>query len=296
MQNLTFDIGGHAYHALAEGDPASPLLLFLHGYPEYSGAWADMLPRFADRFYCVAPDQRGYGQSWRPEGVEHYATKHLVSDIGAMIDLFGQGRAAGLVGHDWGASVSYATAIRWPEKIAKLAIINGVHPAPFQAAMAAGGAQTEASQYITWLRREGAEDVLAKDDFAQMMALFSAKMDVSWLSGDKLAQYKAAWRDAAGLRAMINWYRASPLMVAEPGKSIPLADRPVWPVESLRIRMPHLLIWGMDDTALVPESRAGLEPYCDDLKLVEITGADHWVVHQKPDQVAAALAAFLEAP
>ncbi len=294
MTPVQFDIKGQAFQALTAGDPARPLLLFLHGFPEYSGAWAEVMAELQESWFCVAPDQRGYGASWRPEGVQHYTTKHLVADVAAMIHHFGQGRASALVGHDWGASVAYATAIRHPDKLARLIIINGVHPAPFQVALASGGAQSEASQYITWLRQNGAEDILARDDFAAMFTLFSAKMDLGWLTPARLLDYKAAWRDAAGLRAMLNWYRATPLLVAKPGQPIAASDLPQWDPAHLRITMPHLLIWGQNDTALLPETRVGLDLYCEDLRLIEVADADHWILHQKPKLIAQAIREFMK--
>jgi len=293
MKNQIFSINGQSYNALIAGRKGAPLLLFLHGFPEYSGAWAEVLPKLAQDYFCVAPDQRGYGRSWRPWPVADYETHHLVSDVGAMIAQFGNGVAAGLIGHDWGASVAYAAAMRWPDRIKRLVIINGVHPAPFQASLASGGAQSVASQYITWLRGAGSQKALCKDDFAGLFALFGTTMDLSWLTPDRAKAYKAAWRDEAGLRAMINWYRASPIRVGVPGQPIPASDLAQWPVAQLRIRMAHLLIWGMGDTALLPEARAGLSDYCDDLRVVEIPEGDHWLIHQQPDNVAALIAGFM---
>ncbi|MDQ7069782.1 MAG: alpha/beta hydrolase [Rhodobacterales bacterium] len=293
MENVNFEIDGQRYFARTTGDKANPLLLFLHGFPEYSGAWAAIMEDLQDRWFCVAPDQRGYGESWRPVEVEHYEMKHLSADVIAMIDHFGGGRAAGLVGHDWGASVAYATAMRAAAKIDRLVVINGVHPAPFQAALAAGGAQSEASQYIEWLRSDGSGDALARDDFAGMFGFFSAKMDMKWLSDELMAQYRVAWRDAAGVRAMVNWYRASTLLVADKGAPIAAEKLPQWKPEHLHIAMPHLLIWGRDDAALLPETTAGLGEYCADLTRIDLSGRDHWVIHQDPARISAEIRDFL---
>ena len=108
-------------------------MLFLHGFPEFSGAWDEVLPAFAGSFHAVAPDQRGYARSSKPEGVEAYRIKHLVRDILALGDLLSPQRPFALVAHDWGASVGYATAIAAPKRIAKLVVINGVHPGPSSA-------------------------------------------------------------------------------------------------------------------------------------------------------------------
>jgi pimeloyl-ACP methyl ester carboxylesterase len=109
-------------------------------------------------------------------------------------------------------------------------------------------------------------------------------MDMDWLQGETLAGYKTAWRDASGLRGMVNWYRASPLKIGQTGEAIDNALS--FDPARLQVRCPHLLIWGEDDTALMPASTQGLEDYASDLTRVVIKGADHWLHHQKPSEVA----------
>lgn len=150
----TIPAGPLEFHCLTAGKREDPLLLFLHGFPEYSGAWEEMLDRLSDQFFCVAPDQRGYGRSSKPEGVANYAAGRLAGDAAAVLTHFAP-RARAVIGHDWGASVAYALAMARPELMEKLVILNGAHPIPFQKALAAGGAQSQASQYIHYLRREG---------------------------------------------------------------------------------------------------------------------------------------------
>ncbi|UWR24208.1 alpha/beta fold hydrolase [Sulfitobacter sp. S190] len=283
MWTETVELGGQPFFLRHWGREDAPRLLMLHGFPEYSGGWAELAPLLAERFHCIAPDQRGNGQSWRPAEVADYRTSLLVGD---MVALIGE-EPVYLLGHDWGASVAYALTMTRPDLIRKLVILNGVHPLPFQRALAAGGPQTDASQYIHYLRAPGSETQLAADDFAKLMDLFSAKMDVSWLRGETLAGYKAAWRDAAGLGAMINWYRASPLRLGGPGEA--LADPPQFDADRMRITVPHLLVWGTGDTALLPEALEGLEALAPDLTRVDIAGADHWLHHQKPREVARAI-------
>ncbi|MEM8653787.1 MAG: alpha/beta fold hydrolase [Pseudomonadota bacterium] len=278
MHVTTQTLGGHAFTVRSWGNPAHPMILLLHGFPEYGGAWQDIASQLADRFYCVAPDQRGYGASYAPPEVDAYAMPRLVADMAAVIGSRGP---VIVMGHDWGASVAYGLAMFRPDLVSHLIIANGVHPVPFQRAMASGGAQSEASQYINFLRAEGSETVLARDDFAKLLKLFSAKMDLSWLAGKRLDAYKAVWRQS-GLRGMINWYRASPLLVADPGAPV---DLPEFPVERLKVQCPHLLIWADGDTALLPVSTKGLEEFAPDLTRVTVADADHWVLHQKPDQV-----------
>ena len=267
------------------GDPDLPPLLMLHGFPEYGGAWGDLAAHLQDRFYCIAPDQRGYGQSWAPDDVSAYATSELVRDMAALIDQIGGPLT--VLGHDWGAAVAYGLAMFRPALVDRLIIANGVHPVPFQRAMAAGGAQSEASQYISFLRSEGSEDRLSADGFAKMKQLFMAKMDNGWLTDEKRAEYLAEWARPGRLKTMIHWYRASPLRLADPGQ--PITDLPEFPKDRLMVRCPHLLIWGLDDTALLPEATEGLEEFVPDLTRVTLEGVNHWLCHQKPGAVAQAI-------
>src|SRR5215510_10157529 len=107
MRQQTMQVNGIDMFLRAAGDPNAPLVLFLHGFPEYSGAWDEVLPAFAGSFHAVAPDQRGYARSSKPEGVESYTIKHLVRDILTLADHLAPGKAFALVAHDWGASVAY---------------------------------------------------------------------------------------------------------------------------------------------------------------------------------------------
>lgn len=293
-RDVAFASEGEPFHALAWGEAGRPLVLLLHGFPEFSGAWEAVAPRLAAQgLLVVAPDQRGYGRSWRPEGVGFYATRALVGDALAAIDAFGGGRAAAVVGHDWGASVAYALAIRHPERLDRLAVVNGVHPVAFQEALAEGGAQAEASQYIRWLRREGSEAALMADGRARLWGLFG---DLAGrLPPERRRAYEEAWGGEAGLRAMVNWYRASPLVVPPPGEGAPPEALPRWDRERFRVRAPHLVIWGLEDRAFVPALRLGAEPYADRFELEAIAGADHWVIHRKPERVAERIARFLAA-
>lgn len=279
MRIETRGLNGQPFLIRHWGDPSNPKLLLLHGFPEYGGAWEDLAPLLADRFHCIAPDQRGYGGSYAPSEVGAYAVSKLVGD---MVALIGDDGPVSVFGHDWGAAVAYGLAMFHPTLVDRLIVANGVHPVPFQRAIAAGGAQSEASQYMTYLRSAGSEDALAADDFAKLLSLFSDKMDMRWLAGARLEAYKAAWRQS-GLRGMINWYRASRLVVADPGKPVEMPD---FPLDALRVTCPHLLIWGEGDTALLPQSTDGLEAFARDLTRVNVPGADHWILHQKPQHVA----------
>lgn len=286
MQSHHIHLSGQPFHYLTWGDPSLPPLLMLHGFPEYSAAWDELAGHLSHRFFCIAPDQRGYGQSWAPQEVGEYTGSKLVSDMAALIDALGLAPAT-VLGHDWGSAVAYGLAMMVPDLVSRLIIVNGVHPVPFQRALARGGDQAAASQYILFLRRPDAHEILAANDYEKFLALFSAHMDLGWMTPARLAAYKQEWSRPGRLNAMINWYRASPLRVPQPGEV--LTDLPEFPRDRLMVHQPHLLIWASGDTALLPEVTEGLEDYAPDLTRVGIDGADHWVCHQKPGAVARAI-------
>ncbi|MEC9434795.1 MAG: alpha/beta hydrolase [Pseudomonadota bacterium] len=297
MHRETVEANGLNFSCLTAGPAEAPLLLMLHGFPEFSGGWEEMIDRLSDRFFCVAPDQRGYNLSDKPEGVAAYSTGKLVSDALGVLDHYRPGgRAHALIGHDWGAGVAYAAAMRAPERFERLIIANGVHPLPFQRALASDPGQGAASQYIHFLRQPDSHEKLATDDFSGVMRLLWAKMDTAWMTPEATAKYKAAWGRPGAMNGMVNWYRAARIAVPPPGGTLRPEELPDLPAEAMRIVMPHLLIWGMDDSALLPVSRAGLEDLCDDLTVRELEGCDHWLMHQKPDEVAALMRDFLDRP
>ncbi|NCW55870.1 MAG: alpha/beta hydrolase [Rhodobacteraceae bacterium] len=172
--------------------------------------------------------------------------------------------------------------------------MNGVHPIPFQRALLEDEAQNAASQYIPWLRREGSETILAENSFARLIAMFSQSMDMGWMRDARLDRYKSAWKDVQGVRTMVHWYRATALLVPKP-ENIP-QKFPDMHAASMRISMPHLLLWGENDTALLPKSYDGLRDLCDDLTILTIPDADHWLHHQVPEKVAAHILHWISAP
>jgi pimeloyl-ACP methyl ester carboxylesterase len=295
MRHETISANGIEIAVRAEGDPRAPLILFLHGFPEYSGAWDEVLPALAAAHRCVAPDQRGYFRSSKPEGVDAYRVKNLVRDVMALGERYSPGKPFALVAHDWGASVAYATAIAAPGRIAKLAVINGVHPGPFQRALIEDEAQRTASAYMHYLRDPHAEERLSANTFEKLLGMLSRFGPQPWLTPEKQARYVEAWSPPGALTGMLNWYRASPLVVPHPGEQVDPGKVMKLDPAQLRIRMPHLVIWGMEDRALLPVSRATLSDYCDDLSVKEIANADHWVVHQRTPEVIGHLRDFLGA-
>jgi len=294
MRTAMIRANGLDFHVRSTGSPDAPLLLFLHGFPEYSGAWSHVLPAFADRFHAVAPDQRGYGFSSKPAGLDAYKVGNMVADTLAIAEALSPGKPFTLVAHDWGASVAYAAAIARPERVARLVVVNGVHPIPFQKALIEDDAQRKASQYMRYFRDgDRADRELAADGFAKLLGMLERFGPQAWLTPEARAGYLDAWSQPGALSAMLNWYRASPMLVPAVGEAVAPETIPKLDAEKLRVRMPHLIVWGMDDRALLPVARARIEALCEDVRVREIAGADHWVVHQKPEEVIRAIGEFV---
>ena len=292
FQSRTHEVNGQRIHALHAGPDDGPLMLLLHGFPEFSHAWSAVAPHFADTHRVVMPDQRGCGRSSRPEGVESYRPRLLAADMIALVEsLAPLGGTVTLCGHDWGASVAYAMTFHRPDLVARLVVANGAHPVTFQRALLAIGAQTRASRYIDTLRRPDAAERMSEDGFRRTFSMLSKFSTVSWLDDETRALYRDVWREA--LPTMLHWYRATPLEVPPEGAAARAVPFTVEALERFRVRCPHLVVWGMRDTALLPEAREGLEAFCADLTVHEIADASHWLLHERPGEVAAAMDAWL---
>lgn len=276
----------------ALGDPAFPLVLMLHGFPEYWAAWKDVMVRLADSYHVVAPDQRGYNRSSKPGGVDAYRARHLAGDVAMLADVLSPGRPFVLAGHDWGASVAYAYAFAHPERLSHLVIANGVHPACFQRAIVEDDEQRRASQYIHKLKAADAEARLSEDGFRRLMRMISGFSATDWMTPDEAGAYREVWSRPRALTGMLNWYRASPVIVPEPGADAPHSPILELPAEAMAVRMPHLLIWGEADEALRPVCFERLGDYAPQLTVRTVAGAGHWVLHERPDEVSSAIRAF----
>ncbi len=270
-----------------------PALLLLHGFPEFWMAWEAVMPHLSEDFLVLAPDQRGYGLTDAPAGIEHYRTGLLVGDMIGLTSAMLGNKTFNVAGHDWGASVAYALAIGKPELVEKLVIANGVHPVCFQNALIDDKEQAKASAYIHVLKSAQAPTRMFENGFARTFSMFEKFSSVSWLTDALREKYRNAWSDKHRLAAMLNWYSSSPLVV--PVDDDERADAVLYNAnpDKFRIAMPHLLIWGEKDTALLPVSNEHLEHYCDSLERVVYNDADHWLLHTHSKRVAGDIRKFL---
>lgn len=280
---------GIRLHCAEAGDPSSPPVVLVHGFPEFWYAWKDVLPRLATRWHAVAPDLRGFNLSDKPTDVRAYRAPALVADLDGLIRGLGHERVV-LVAHDWGGAVAWAFATAMPHRVSRLVIVNAPHPVPFARLLATDPAQQAASAYMNWLRRPGAEDALAKDDFALMDRFFVGISPAPWYDAATRAAYHAAWSQPGALAGGLAYYRASPLY--PPIGDDPGAARLSLKPEDFTVRVPTRVVWGERDRALLPALLDGLDTMVPELDIVSLPECSHWVAHEAPDRLAALIDDF----
>lgn len=273
------------------GPADAPPVILLHGFPESHRTWRRMVPLLEDRFRLIMPDQRGFGGSDQPQAVDQYTTDKIIADLFALADALGIGRFS-LVGHDWGGAVAWAAAIKGDPRIERLAIVNAPHPVIFQKSLIEDEDQRAASQYITAFRTAGikqAVEAMGWEAFFEKS--FGSHVDLALIPAGEKAEYIAEWSQPGALTAMLNWYRASQMVVPPPLLTVPVPDwvLGVFPT----IRVPTLVVWGMRDKALLPLQLDGLDRLVEHLRIERIPDAGHFVPWEKPEAVVAALAPFL---
>jgi pimeloyl-ACP methyl ester carboxylesterase len=273
------------------GDPAAPPMILLHGFPESHRTWRGVAPLLQDRFRLVMPDQRGFAGSDRPEGIDAYRTDKIVADLFALADALEIDRFA-LVGHDWGGAAAWAAAIRGDPRLTRLAIINSPHPVIFQKSLIEDAGQRAASQYMNAFRTPGFEAAVEAMGYETFFAKsFGPHVDLALIPDGEKRRYIAEWSAPGALTAMLNWYRASQLVVPPPGATVPIPD---WVLGAFpKVRVPTLVVWGMRDPALLPLQLDGLDRLVEDLKIVRLPDAGHFAPWEAPEAVARELEGFL---
>lgn len=266
-------------------------IIFLHGFPESHRTWRHQLADLSRDHFVVAPDQRGFGDSDRPQLLSDYETNKLVADIMALADSLGIERFT-LAGHDWGGAVAWLAALTESARIRRLVIVNAPHPLIFQKSVIEDPAQRAASQYIRAFRSQlmevGIEEMGLETFFAKSFGRHAA---MGTVPEEERRAYVEDWAKPGALTSMLNWYRASNLEVPAPEEK---ADLPVWTrVAFPTLRMPVLVIWGMKDKALLPIQLEGLDKVVADLRIERIEDAAHFVTWEKPEAVTAAIRAFV---
>jgi pimeloyl-ACP methyl ester carboxylesterase len=265
-------------HLVQAGPEDGPLVLLLHGFPEFSYSWRFQLTALADRYHVVAPDLRGYNLSDKPRHGYDVAT--LVADVRELIFALGASKAD-IVGHDWGGAIAWAIGIREPEVVRRLIILNAPHPALMLRKLR-HPPQLARSSYIGFFQLRGvAERAICRDDYALIRRTFRAGDPArAWLADVDIQRYVDAIARPGALTAALAYYRQ--LRHALPQLS---------PMRV--ITAPTLVLWGDQDPYLGTELLNGLDDWVNDLRVRCFPQAGHWLNQQEPARVNDALSGFL---
>lgn len=283
LRERFIETNGIKLHVMEAGPADGPMIMFLHGFPEFWFAWRKQIGYFADKGYLVVvPDQRGYNLSDKPEGIAAYKTDELAKDVIGLIDYYGRDQIY-LVGHDWGASVSWWTALKYPERIKRLVIMNVPHPKVMNRNMLTNPKQMQRSWYIFFFQLPNAPEKLGSDNnFEWPVSVLAGSSRPGTFKPEELEEYRKAFAQPGAFSSMVNWYRATLQCRNEPPASF-------------RITMPLLILWGLDDIAIIPEQADQSLEYCDQARL-EKFDCTHWIQHEKPDQVNQMIEEFIAQP
>jgi len=289
MQRVALPTGVELDVAVA-GLPTNPPITLLHGFPESHRTWRHQIADLANDHFVLAPDQRGFARSSKPEGVENYAPDKPVADMIALADHFDIERFT-LVGHDWGGAIAWMAALNHPDRVARLIIINAPHPFIFQKSLFDDMAQREASQYIRAFRNTDLEKHIESIGLSAFFdGSFMRHTDFEKVKDEKPV-YLKQWGQPGAMTAMLNWYRASAVQVPamdETPERPAFLDGPFPP-----LKMPTLVIWGLGDQALLPVQLEGLEALVPDLTLRKLEGVGHFAPWEAPEKVTGAIREWL---
>jgi len=292
FQGQYAEVNGIRLHYASVGQ--GKLVMFVHGFPEFWYEWEKQLVEFGRDYQAVAPDMRGYNLSSKPADVEKYNVKNLIEDLRALAEHLGHEKFI-MAAHDWGGAVAWSAAIRYPELLEKLIIINSPHPAVFARELLNNPDQQKASQYMLMLRSAEAERVLSENNFARLMDVlvqFGSKWE---MTDEKRQKYIDAWSQPGALTGSLNYYRASPLYPPT-SKSVEEQISSILnlPKEMFVVKVPTLVIWGEEDRALLTGNLDGLEEYIEDLTVKRIPDGTHWVIHEQPELVNSLIRDFIK--
>ncbi|MBL8133939.1 MAG: alpha/beta hydrolase [Anaerolineae bacterium] len=269
---------GVTLHVVQAGPPDGELVILLHGFPEFWYGWRRQIEALAKRGFRVwAPDQRGYNLSEKPDGIRSYHLDLLAKDVIGLVDAAGREKAF-LAGHDWGAGVTWHTALWHPARLHKIAILNVPHPAVMSRTLRSSARQMLKSWYMFYFQIPRLPEwmMAVGDSAAAARQLISSSRPGTFSDAD-IARYLEAWRQPGAWTAMINWYRS----VFQNDPKLP---------RDIRVKVPTLMIWGAQDAFLSETMAQPSIDLCDDGRLVRFPEATHWVQHEEAHQVSAQMA------
>lgn len=257
-ENGTFD-------ALTAGEPDGRPVLLLHGFPEAAIQWSEQLPVLAEAgCRAVAPDQRGYSPGARPENVFDYRVEALVDDVLAIADQLGWQRFD-LVGHDWGAAVSWAVAAFHPDRVRSLTAVSVPHPDPFGQAVREDEDQAQRSGYMQVFQSKSAEKALLDEGAKKLRSIYERRVPA-----EHVEDYVRRLSEPGALTAALNWYRA----MRYSGRIGP-------------VRVPTLYVWSTEDAAVGSTAAFACEEYVQaPYRFEMLEDVSHWVPEETPETMS----------
>lgn len=276
-------INGIRLHCIEAGPKDGPLAILLHGFPEFWWGWRYQIGPLADAgFRVLVPDQRGYHLSDKPQGRRAYHIDILAQDVIGLADALGCERF-NLVGHDWGGVVAWWVAIRYPHRVARLAIANAPHPSVVGPYMKSHPSQMLKSLYAGFFQLPFLpEALLTANHYRALKQALQRTSRLGIFSDADLELYEKTWSAPDALTCMLNWYRALPLAPRHPPED--------------RLLMPVRVIWGVRDHALERGLAEKSLALCADGQVRWMEKATHWVHLEEPDVFNAEMLNFLEHP
>jgi epoxide hydrolase 4 len=273
---------GIRLHGVAQG--MGQLVLFLHGFPEFSGAWHRQLAEFSGTHRAAALDLRGYHLSDKPHGVHAYELRYIVSDICAALRALSPQTPAVVVGHDWGGVAAWMVAHEAPELLDRLIIINAPHPRLYLRELKRSPAQWLSSSYAGFFQLRGvAERTLRAFGFAALRRMiFGTSVRPENFPPKLRKGYLYAWQQPYALNAGLHYYR-TPRKLARY-----VSERATAPIQ-----VPTLVLWGEKDPSLRLSNLRGLEQLVSTLEIKRHPSATHWIAHEEPAWVNTAIRGFI---
>ena len=256
-------------HYVTKGE--GPLVIMIHGFPDYWYTWRKQMPALAEKFKVVAIDQRGYNESGQPEGVPNYAMEKLVGDVRAVVQHFKQDKAV-IVGHDWGGMVAWSFAMAHPEMTEKLIILNLPHPNGLLRELAHNPEQQNNSAYARYFQTPEAASQLTAEGLSK------------WVRDEQARSKYVQALQRSSFEGMLNYYKAN--YPREPYT----APADVGP----KIQCSVLMFHGLKDKALLPGALNDTWQWIDkDLTLVTVPEADHFIQQDAADLVTRTMVNWL---
>ena len=279
-RSSTYSINGLSMHVLEAGAPGRPVIIFLHGFPEAAVSWTWHLNFFAQQgYHAIAPDQRGYGRTDKPKGIDAYHISLLVEDVRQLILHFSDVSVA-LVGHDWGGCVAWHLAAQHPELLKQLVIINMPHPTVMGETLINSADQKKRSSYIAFFQLPLLPEwASSMGNYFLLRRMLRRTSRPETFGQRQITQYLFNWQQKGALQAMINWYRAYQFAPKPTNKMV----------------VPTRILWGKRDAFLQWQMAEKSLALCEHATLKFWDNATHWLHHEYKEAVAASINEFLEA-